>query len=133
MSSLGKHLKRLRKDHNLTLRELGDGVELSIPYLSDLERGRSKPSIKTVEKLADYYNLSSVEILIGNEELLSALLAQVRVYLEVADPVVRYRSGNGYQCLECCATEVDKHNIQHFSDCEWHKLDMLYKQYIESR
>lgn len=50
-------LKTLRQNHGFTLDELAEKTKLSISYLSDLERGRTSPSIATLERIAAGYGL----------------------------------------------------------------------------
>lgn len=52
---LHQKLRALRKKATLTLRELGQKADLSISYLSDIERGRTTPSLETCQKLASVY------------------------------------------------------------------------------
>ena len=47
---LGERLRSIRKEHKLTLKELRQHADLSVPYLSDLERGIVNPSIETPSK-----------------------------------------------------------------------------------
>ncbi|RDU38679.1 transcriptional regulator [Neobacillus piezotolerans] len=55
---LGERLKAFRKSADLTLAQLKDLTGLSVSYLSDLERGRTNPSINTLNKLAGIYKIS---------------------------------------------------------------------------
>lgn len=49
----GPYLKSLRKDHNWSLRRLGDHVHISHQHVSDLEHGRKRPSVQAAELLDD--------------------------------------------------------------------------------
>lgn len=60
---LGSELRRLRKRRDLTLSEVGKETELSVSFLSDVERGRTKPSLDTLEKLAACYRVSVNDML----------------------------------------------------------------------
>ncbi len=60
---LGTELRRLRKNSQLKLREVSAATNLSISFLSDMERDRTKPSLDTLEKLASFYGVSPSEIL----------------------------------------------------------------------
>lgn len=69
---LGERLRRVRKDRDLNLREVSERTDLSISYLSDLERGRGRnPSMETIEKLAECYGMSVGDLLrdVGEEQL----------------------------------------------------------------
>lgn len=51
-------LKELRKNHGLTLKELGKKVSMHDNTLSRYETGKRNPSLKTWQKLADYFGVS---------------------------------------------------------------------------
>lgn len=62
--NLGEKLKMLRKSiHKLTLVELAQQTELSVSFLSDLERGQTRPSLDTLEKLSKFYKVNINELL----------------------------------------------------------------------
>ena len=56
--TLNERLKALRKAYQFTLKDLSRRTGLSVSYLSDIERGRTLPSLKTCQKLADVYGLT---------------------------------------------------------------------------
>jgi transcriptional regulator with XRE-family HTH domain len=57
-SNFGDYLRKLRHDRQLTLFEAGEKAEISITYLSQLERGeRGLPTIKTLVRLAEAYGI----------------------------------------------------------------------------
>lgn len=64
---LGSELRRLRKSRGLTLANVGKETDLSVSFLSDVERGRTKPSLDTLEKLAACYRVSVKDILLDTE------------------------------------------------------------------
>ena len=66
---LGERLRRIRKEHNLTLKDLSQLANLSVPYLSDMERGVVNPSIDTLQKVALAYNIVVRELLTGVDGL----------------------------------------------------------------
>lgn len=51
-SSFGANLRRLRLLSNLSIQALAEKATLSVPFLSDLERGRKEPSLATLRKLS---------------------------------------------------------------------------------
>jgi transcriptional regulator with XRE-family HTH domain len=61
---INQHLKEMRLSHQLTLKELSEKSGISIGYLSDIERGRTNPSLKTLQALANTYGLS-MDTLLG--------------------------------------------------------------------
>ena len=62
--NLGEKLRLLRRSINgRTLSDVSKETKLSVSFLSDLERGQTRPSYETLEKLADYYKVSLNELL----------------------------------------------------------------------
>jgi transcriptional regulator with XRE-family HTH domain len=50
---LGARVRQLRHDRGLTLKALGREAGLSHPFLSQLERGLARPSVGSVERIAE--------------------------------------------------------------------------------
>lgn len=48
-------LRRLRAQQGLTLQEASSRAEITIGYLSDLERGRTAPSLAALDRLLAIY------------------------------------------------------------------------------
>lgn len=53
---LGDRLRDLRLERNLTLRQLAELTGLSAPLLSQIENGRTDPSVTTLRKLARVFD-----------------------------------------------------------------------------
>jgi len=53
---LSEKIKFLRKKRGKKLREIAAGTGLSVSYVSDIECGRTMPSVTTLQKIANYYN-----------------------------------------------------------------------------
>jgi transcriptional regulator with XRE-family HTH domain len=53
VGSIGGRLRRLRKARGLSLRVLSDAADLSIGFVSQIERGLSTPSVRALSRLAD--------------------------------------------------------------------------------
>ncbi len=62
---LHERLKELRAERQLTLKELAERSELSVSYLSDIERGRTVPTIATLETLANALAVTVLDFLSG--------------------------------------------------------------------
>ena len=62
---LGERLRELRQQRDLTLLQLSQQTGLSVSYLSDLERGRTNPSIDTLERIAGMYQVLLGELVAG--------------------------------------------------------------------
>ncbi len=60
---LGTELRRLRKIHQQTLTEVSDKTGIAISSLSTIERGRTSPTIETLQRLARYYQVPIQQLL----------------------------------------------------------------------
>ena len=63
--TLGERLRWLRKRRGNTLDCLAFVAGISLSYLSDLERGRTLPSLAMLSRLAEVYGISASELLRG--------------------------------------------------------------------
>ena len=66
---LSQRLRFIRRENQLTLKELSQRSKLSIPYLSDMERDVVNPSVDTLRKVAKAYNISVKDLISGVEGL----------------------------------------------------------------
>jgi XRE family transcriptional regulator, regulator of sulfur utilization len=71
---LHERLRELRSERGQRLKDVSEIAGISIPYLSDLERGRTNPSLETLQTLAAAYDLS-----------VNDLLAPVEFYGDASD------------------------------------------------
>lgn len=55
---VGKRIKQLREEKGLTQEELAKIVHLSQQSIDHYEKGRAKPSLETIQLMADYFNVS---------------------------------------------------------------------------
>ena len=69
MMKLGERLRSIRKEHKLTLKELSQRADLSVPYLSDIERSGVSPSLETLQKIAGAYGMTFKDLFNGVEGL----------------------------------------------------------------
>lgn len=72
---LGRHIRGVRRLRGLTLVQLAGMAELSHPFLSQLERGRARPSMASLEKIARALGRSQLELLAGAADLDRDLVA----------------------------------------------------------
>lgn len=85
----GNEVRKLRKEKKYTLAGLARKTSLSVSYLSELERGRKQPSLKTIEKLASALNVHATAILHPQE-----------TFLKVGDRVKLHRQEQGLTLTE---------------------------------
>ncbi|HSL85404.1 MAG TPA: helix-turn-helix transcriptional regulator [Bacteroidales bacterium] len=67
MASIGDNIRKYRRSRNLTQKQLGELIGLSNTYLSDMELGRTNPSIKTLKKIAKAMEISYIDLLKDTE------------------------------------------------------------------
>ena len=70
---IGNVFRRLRRERGITLRELAELAQVSVPYLSEIERGRKEPSSEILAAICRALDLE-----------LSDLLAEVQFDLATA-------------------------------------------------
>ena len=64
----GRELKKLRQQKHLTQEQLAERADLSVPYISHLERGSKKPSMAVLVRLAESLGVTVDRLLSGNQE-----------------------------------------------------------------
>lgn len=65
----GMVLKNARMDKKLTQAELAEILDISLPYIKDLERFRNNPSYEVFEKVIQYFNLSADVVIYPNRNI----------------------------------------------------------------
>lgn len=66
-----QRLKNLRKQAGLTQQEIAQSLQTSRQNYAQWENGKRKPSQETLEKFADYYNVS-IDYLTGKSDIKDA-------------------------------------------------------------
>jgi transcriptional regulator with XRE-family HTH domain len=59
--NIGKKIRELRKEKGLTIREVAEKAGCTASFLSQLERGKTEPSIAMLKKIADVLNVNIVD------------------------------------------------------------------------
>lgn len=62
---LGNRIRELRKEKSATLKDVSDATQLSVSFLSDVERNRTRPSLESLKVLADYIGINLTDLLDG--------------------------------------------------------------------
>ena len=83
---MGGRIRALRLARGLTLVQLAALADLSHPFLSQLERGRARPSMVSLEKIAKALGSSQVELLLAADD-------QIEVAASDGSSVVRAAEG----------------------------------------
>ncbi|WP_242272370.1 helix-turn-helix transcriptional regulator [Bacillus cereus group sp. BfR-BA-01538] len=63
---IGKNLRKLRKKNNLTMKELGQKLNLAESTISGYENGNRKPDYETLNKFADFFEVTT-DYLLGRD------------------------------------------------------------------
>ncbi len=63
MEDIGEKIKQERKKKGLSQKDLANQAHISNTYLSDIEVGRTKPSLKTLQNLAKALEVDAREFL----------------------------------------------------------------------
>lgn len=58
----GKNLRRIRQEQDLTQEALADRCNISVPYVSNLERGLKNPSLDLIQRLAKGLGVSPIRL-----------------------------------------------------------------------
>ncbi len=65
--AFGRELRKLRLQKHLTQEKLAELVDLSVPYISHLERGTKKASLTVLVRLAESLGVTVDQLLSGNQ------------------------------------------------------------------
>lgn len=68
MATLGQKLRELRHQKGYKLNEVAEGADLSISFISLIERDKASISVENLQKLANYYNVRLFQIFQDIEE-----------------------------------------------------------------
>lgn len=60
---LGKKLKALRFERDITQEQLAELADLNVTYISQLERGQKSPTLDTLDKLANAFDITLSSLL----------------------------------------------------------------------
>lgn len=66
---IGETLRYLRVFNNMTMIELGEKLDLSQSYISEIEGGKKQPTLQVIEKYADYFSMKPSTIMLFSEAL----------------------------------------------------------------
>ena len=67
---IGNVFRRLRRERGITLRELAELAQVSVPYLSEIEKGKKRASTEALLPVAQALGLRQSELLERAERLL---------------------------------------------------------------
>lgn len=62
---VGKRIQHLRKEQGLTQAELSELIDISAPYMHQIETGKKKPSVNVLLSISEVLDVSLDYILLG--------------------------------------------------------------------
>ena len=65
MNYIGCNLRKLRKKFDLSIFTVATELQMSAHYLGTIERAKAYASIKILDRLADYYHVSTKSLFEG--------------------------------------------------------------------
>ena len=66
--TIGERIQTIRREHDKSLRGLAGEVEISVAYLSNIEKGESSPTVEVLQKLAKALNVEVSDLTESVEE-----------------------------------------------------------------
>jgi transcriptional regulator with XRE-family HTH domain len=82
---IGNVFRRLRRERGITLRELAELAQVSVPYLSEIERGRKEPSSEILAAICRALDLELSDLLAEVQfDLATAVRSTLPVRLQTA-------------------------------------------------
>ena len=82
---IGNVFRRLRRERGITLRELAELAQVSVPYLSEIERGRKEPSSEILAAICRALDLDLSDLLSEVQfDLATAVRSTLPVRLQTA-------------------------------------------------
>lgn len=69
MKRFGEKLCTLRKQHGLTLTQLGDMLSVHNTYVSQMEKGKKTPNAAMILKIADIFGVTADQLMRDELEL----------------------------------------------------------------
>lgn len=88
---VGERIEKARRDRKLTREQLAEYADISVTFLSDIEKGRKSMTVKTLRNIAAALNVTTDYIVNGTEfytentmlnQMLCALTPKQRKYAE---------------------------------------------------
>ncbi len=86
---LGNKIKQIRKNKNLTQEELSELINIEVPSLSNIERGKFAPSIETLQKLSSALDVQMWEFYYFNTLTNSEMLDEINIILKQDNNLIK--------------------------------------------
>jgi transcriptional regulator with XRE-family HTH domain len=90
VESIGEGIRRERLRRGLTLAVLASQVNLTVSALSQIERGASDPSISSLRRIAQAFDVPMFQFMVGSAQREIVVRRDRRTKLNFADRVLEY-------------------------------------------
>lgn len=117
---LSTRLKQLRSERNLTQTDLANVLNIAKTTVAAYEQGKSEPSIDTLIKIADYFNVS-IDYLSGKSDVKNIKYAAINEELGLSDNAIQ-------NLKKCLALNYDSSSF--IGNNLFVKLMEAYTEYI---
>ena len=77
---IGKFIKQIRQDNNLTQKDLADKLGVTYQAVSKWENGKNVPDIATLKEISKLFNTNIDEILDGEKKTINNNLFKNNIY-----------------------------------------------------
>ncbi len=68
LASIGRRLKKFRQEHDMTQEQLGQILGINRTAVTNMEKGENGPSLKTLVRLEEQFNISARWVLTGKAD-----------------------------------------------------------------
>jgi transcriptional regulator with XRE-family HTH domain len=108
---IGAALRRIRQDEGRTLREVASMANISMPYLSEIERGRKEPSSEILAGICAALGLTVLDLL--HEATVEGRSAEA-IVVDLTAPVAALTSlrGGSPQSDPTRSVRIDSDSVQ---------------------
>ncbi len=106
-------LKQLRRENNLSVKELSDIIGINVRNINAYERGDIKPKYTTIKKLADYFGVSVDYFTYKNipkKTEIKHIAHNADVYLDVVSLLKKLSEENLLKMKQIAETLIFKQN-----------------------
>ena len=87
---IGKRIRELREKFGMTQENLAEAIEVSVPYVSHIERGMKRPSLQILVRIAVAFEITVDTLLIGSQPTdKEVVCAEVQKLLDDCSPKER--------------------------------------------
>jgi len=68
MNDVGKHIRALRKEKNLSQETLADSLHVTRQAVSQWENGRTQPDLDTLKSIAEFFDVDLLAVIYGKKQ-----------------------------------------------------------------